>query len=247
MKEIKKMAESVDGKLLDEFWKLIGFCEAFAGYNPPNPLLETAQMKAQHAAGVAAVEAISTNLAPFKVATNERQQAYEGIAEYGVRIRNMAKASGASQQMLDDMLTYTRKLRGSRAGTAPVDNPDTPENEALNKHSVSQTSYVARLEHFRNVANLAKNEPLYQSNEADLKTSAFDDYVANLETNNANVAAKFVPLSNSRATRDALLYYNADSIVDVALLVKAYVAGAFGKNSTLYQQIKNLKFKRPKK
>ncbi len=194
-----------------------------------------------------AVSAVSTQIAPFKVAVNERQQAFDGIGVYGVRVRNMAKASGASAEMLADMLTYTRKLRGSRAGSIPVDNPDTPENEALNAHSVSQRSYAALVEHFRNLTNLAKNEPLYQSNETDLRTNTLDDYIANLEAKNANVASKFVPLSNFRAGRDTLLYTDADSIIDVALLVKAYVAAAFGKNSPLYNQIKGLKFKRPKR
>lgn len=241
------MAESVDEKLLDEFWKLVGFCGAFGGYNPPNALLQVGAMTAQQAGGAAAVEAITTNLAPFKVVTNERQQLYEGIAEYGVRVRNMAKASGASKEMLADMLTYTRKLRGSRAGDKAVDNPDTPENEALNAHSVSQMSYVARAGHFRNLVELAKNEPLYQSNESELKTNTLDAYVDSLEAKNAEVATKFVPLSNARAFRDGFLYRNADSIVDVALLVKAYVDAAFSKKSVLYQQIKGLKFKRPKR
>ena len=241
------MAESVDGQLLSEFRKMIDFCAAAAGYNPTNPLLQIAVLNTKYAAGVAAVADISTQIAPFKVAVNERQQAFEGIGGYGVRVRNMAKASGASPELLADMLTYTRKLRGSRAGTKPSDNPDTPENEALNKHSVSQTSYAALVEHFRNLTNLAKNEPVYQSNEADLKTNSLDAYIADLETKNANVANKFVPLSNSRAGRDALLYTDSDSIVDTAQLVKAYVAAAFGKDSTLYKQIKSLKFPRPRR
>lgn len=238
--------ESVDAKLLDEFWKLIGFCAAFAGYNPPNAALKVGDLTAKHTAGVVAVEAISVQLAPFKVVTNERQQLYQGIAEYGVRIRNMAKASGASKELLADMLTYTRKLRGSRAGEKPVDNPDTPENEAANTHSVAQTSYVARAGHFRNLVELAKNEPLYVSDVDDLKTNTLDAFVDSLDAKNTEVAAKFIPLSNARAFRDGFLYKNADSIVDTALLVKAYVAGAFGKKSVLYQQIKGLKFPRPR-
>ncbi len=240
------MAESVDGQLLSEFRKMIDFCMADANFNPPNVILQIAQLEAKYAAGLAVVSDVSAQIAPFKVAVNERQQAFDGIGGYGVRVRNMTKASGASAEMLADMLTYTRKLRGSRAGVAPIDNPDTPENEALNTHSVSQTSYAALVEHFRNLTNLAKNEPLYQSNETDLRTNSLDDYIVNLETKNTNVANKFVPLSNSRAGRDTLLYTNSDSVVDVALLVKAYVSAAFGKNSTLYGQLKSLKFPRPR-
>ena len=241
------MADSNDAMLMSEYRKLIDFCEADANFNPVNPLLPVGAMNAQHATGSNAVTDIPVKIAPFKVVTNERQQLYDGIAAFGVRIRNMAKASGASKEMLADMLTYTRKLRGSRAGEKAVDNPDTPENEALQSHSVSQTSYVARAEHLRNIVELAKNEPLYKPNENDLKTDSIDAYIANLEAKNTEVANKFVPVSNARALRDQLLYTNADSIVDVALQCKAYVAAALGKNSTLYQQIKGLKFPRPRR
>ncbi len=47
-----------------------------------------------------------------------------------------------------------------------------------------------------------------------------------------------MPLSQSRGTRDQLLYGNADSVVNTALLVKAYVSAAFGNSSQLYKQIK---------
>lgn len=239
------MSESNDGKLLSEFLKLIGFCAADADYNPTNPLLLITAMTAQHAAGVAAVNDIPVKIVPYKVAVNERQQAYEGIAAYGVRIRNIAKASGASKEMLADMLTYTRKLRGSRAGGEIVDDPNTPENEALNAHSVSQRSYEALEGHFRNLVELAKVEPTYGPNENEMRTSTLDAYVANLAAKNAVVSSMFVPLSNARALRDGLLYTNEDSIVAVALLCKAYVRGALGVNSTLYQQIKDLEFDRP--
>ena len=239
------MSESNDGKILSEFFKMIGFCEADAGYNPTNPLLLIAAMTAQHTAGVAAVNDIPVKIVPYKVAVNERQQAFEGIAAYAVGIRNIAKASGASKEMLADMLTYTRKLRGSRAGEGIVDDPNTPENEALNSHSVSQRSYEAQESHFRNLVELAKVEPTYGPNENEMKISTLDAYIANLAAKNAAVASMFIPLSNARALRDGLLYTNEDSIVAVALLCKAYVRGALGADSTLYQQIKDLEFERP--
>ena len=53
-----------------------------------------------------------------------------------------------------------------------------------------------------------------------------------------------MPLSQSRGTRDELLYLNEDCVVNTALLAKAYVAGALGTSSNAYKQIKGLAFRR---
>lgn len=64
----------MDGQLLSEFRKLIDFCAAYASFNPPNVMLQIAQLEAKYAAGLAAVSAVSTQIAPFKVAANEHQR-----------------------------------------------------------------------------------------------------------------------------------------------------------------------------
>jgi hypothetical protein len=46
--------------------------------------------------------------------------------------------------------------------------------------------------------------------------------------------------------RDQLLYLDDDSIVNTALLVKAYVKAALGTKSQLFKKIKGLKFSRPR-
>ena len=68
----------------------------------------------------------------------------------------------------------------------------------------------------------------------------------NLADMNSNVSTTFVPLGQARGLRDQLLYLNDDSVVNTALLAKAYVKGALGSNSQLHQ-IKGLKFTRQNK
>ena len=53
-----------------------------------------------------------------------------------------------------------------------------------------------------------------------------------------------MPLSQARGTRDQLLYEAEDSVVNTALLVKAYVSAAFGTSSQIYKQAKALEFRR---
>lgn len=241
------MSERNDAKLLGEFRKLIDFCAAEPNFKPPNPICELAAMEAKYTEGMTAVADVSAKIVPFKVAVNERQQAFEDVPTLGSRIYRMAKAADASDEMLADMQTYVRKLRGGRAGKKPSDDPNTPENEAGKSHSVSQLSYGAKVEHFRNIVGLVKIEPLYTPNEDELKTVTLDAKIADLEVKNNAVSSSYVPLSNSRSFRDQLLYLADDSVVDTALLTKQYVEAAFGRNSTLYGQISGLKFDRNKR
>ena len=87
----------------------------------------------------------------------------------------------------------------------------------------------------------------YKPNEPDLKVTALRALSNDLKSKNNAVSSTFAPLSQARGTRDQLLYEAEDSVVNTALLVKAYVSAAFGASSQLHKQIKGLKFDRPNK
>lgn len=232
--------ETGDMKVLGNFRKLIDFCAAVTGYVPPNPLLEVAPMDAQHAAGLAAVEDIAEQMAPNKIAINQRAAAYDEAVSRYRRSRSILKVSGAPPDFINDAETFVRKIVGKKKTTV-VDNPDTPENEALNAHSASQQSYDAILGNINSYNQLVAAQPLYKPNENELKIAALLAVADDLEAKNNAVSTTFVPLSNARHVRDRLLYTNADCIVNVALLVKEYAKAT---NKTLYNQIKGLNFER---
>ena len=55
-----------------------------------------------------------------------------------------------------------------------------------------------------------------------------------------------IPLSNSRISRNDILYKESTGLVEIALDVKAYVKFVFGAGSPQYKQISGLEFKRYK-
>jgi hypothetical protein len=91
------------------------------------------------------------------------------------------------------------------------------------------------------------NITLYKPNENDLKIASLQAFAAELKAANDAVSTNFVPLSQARSVRDEVLYTGEDSVVNTALLVKAYVSAAFGTQSGIYKNIKGLQFKRPNK
>lgn len=239
------MSESTDEKLMGNFRKLIDRCAADPNYKPPNPLHLIPALEAQYAAGIAAMEDIDVKLAPHKVNINERKIAYDAIPKLYRRSRSILKSTGASAEFLADAETLIRKILGKRKAPTIKDNPATPENEAAAQHSAAQLSYESILGHVRAYNALVKNEPLYTSNETDLKTTALDATADDLEAKNNAVSASFPPVSQSRALRDQLLYDNSNNIVDTALKVKEYTKAM--PDDTLYKSIKSLKFPRQQK
>lgn len=237
-------------KLLGNFRTLIDQVSADSTYNPSNAALATTALEAKYAAAHAAVDSVSAKMAPNKIAIDERQLAFEGLAGKVKRSRNLLKAAGVSSKVLEDAQAFVRKLTGARSSPrvkAVPDTPATPENEAGASHSASQMSYDNRLGHLSGYIEILKNVPAYNPNEADLKLTGLNAMLGDLQAKSDAVSSTFVPLSQARGVRDNLLYTGADCIVNTALLVKAYVNGALGPSSQLNRQIKGLQFKRPKK
>jgi hypothetical protein len=237
--------EAGDMKLMGNFRKLVDWVSADANYKPSNAAIKTAALETQYTSGLAAVDDVPTKQSANKDAMNERREAFSPLPTKGRRIRNGAKASGASEATLANMETPLRKIVGERKSDKIKDDPATPGDESAKQHSASQMSFDNRIGNFRALLALVPNVPGYKPNEDELKLTSLTTYADELEAKNNAVNTTFVPLSQARALRDALLYDNPDSIVNTASLVKAYVKGALGSASHLNQQIKGLKF--PKK
>jgi hypothetical protein len=240
-------SESGDSKLLGNFSKLVELISIDPNYNPANASIKVPALNAQKAAALTAIADIGTKEAPYKAAVNDRQEVFEGLAPVVSRAGNMLKASGASQRIIDDARTQSRKITGRRKTAKPKEEPNTPEAEATKTHSVSQLSYENIVGNFDDYIAILQTVPTYAPNEADLKITGLTALANDLKAKNEAVNTTFAPVSAARGQRDELIYLNEDSVVNTALLVKAYVRAAFGQGSQIFKSIKGLEFKRPKK
>jgi hypothetical protein len=181
--------------------------------------------------------------APYKTAIQERAEAFDLLPARVRQVRNVAKASGASEAALANLETPLRKLAGVRASAKTKPDPNAPPDAPVDlQHSASQMSFDNRLGSFRTFVALVKELPSYSPNEPELRVTALEAFADELDAKNNAVVTTGVALAQARTRRDQLLYTNADSLVNNAALVKAYVKGAFGSSSPLYKQIKGLKF-----
>src|SRR5438132_213167 len=114
--------EAGDMKLLGNFRKLIDLVSGDANYKPSNNTLKVSALEAQYAAALAAVQDVAAKAAPNKAAINDREIAFNALNSTVTRAHNLAKASGASPQHLEDLNTSKRKLSGVRK-SAPKSAP----------------------------------------------------------------------------------------------------------------------------
>jgi len=236
--------ESGDMKLLGNFSKLIELVSINPDYNPANATIKVPALNAQKAAAQAVVSNIGAQEAPYKVAVNERQEGFERLSPVVTRSGNMLKASGASQRIMDDAKTSSRKISGKRKSNKSTADPSTPGAETKSNHSTSQQSYENIVGNFDDYIAILATVPTYAPNEASLTIAGLTALANELKAKNEAVNTTFAPVSAARGLRDQLLYLNADSVVNTALLVKAYVRAALGPNSQLFKQIKGLRFER---
>lgn len=240
------MAESTDAKFLGKFRREIDVLKADPNYQPSNLLLTVAALEAQYAAGLAAVNQIPTFLHPHKIHINSRQEIFADAIERTRRSRSLLKSSGATAKEVEDGMTLIRKVLGQRAAPAIEDNPDTPENEALQSHSAAQLSFDSQTGNVRSLGEYLGNVNAYNPNENPFKPSAFIDLADQMQAASDAVSTSLVPLSNARRLRDELLYTNENSIYVTARAAKEYYKGLYGANSPQFKQISGLEFDLPR-
>jgi hypothetical protein len=235
-------SESGHMKVIGNFRKLIDWITAEINYKPSNAPLKPPAMETQYASALAAIEAVAEKHGPYKAALTERKVAFDSLSKKSRQIRNVAKASGASAEALANLDTPLHKLLGERVSPKVKGAPGTPEDDAGKQHSASQMSFDNRVGNFATLLSLVGTMEEYNPNEPELKLTALQAFAEELTAKNNAVNTAFVPLSQARALRDQLLYTDDNSILNVAMLAKAYVKGVLGLTSHLYQQIKGLKF-----
>lgn len=243
------MSETGHAKNVANFQQVINVITLLgAAYDPVQALILLSALQSVLTAAQAAMPVVDAKTSIETVKVNERVAEFDGIGKLGTRIYGAAGVLVNDELFSKDVQTLVRKLRGGRAGDKPVDDPLTPDiDESLSVHSVSQQSYDNLVANFAELITLLQTkESVYKPNETDVKIETLIAKHAAMEA--ANTAAKIASIEadNARAARDVILYGEETGMLERVLLVKKYIAYAFGKDSPAYQQINALVFKKVK-
>ena len=152
--------------------------------------------------------------------------------------------------MVKDARTINSKIQGKRSGKLTKADAGITEDEPTETAktiSVSQQSFDSLIENFAKLIELVGSEPSYTPNEPELQVSTLTTTLNNLKTTNTGVVNSYTNYSNTRITRDSILYATNSGLVDTALEVKKYVKSVFGATSPQFKQVSGLEFKKRKK
>ena len=100
------------------------------------------------------------------------------------------------------------------------------------------------IDHMDNLITLVTTEPSYKPNEKDLTAIALNDLLTKLKAANKAVKDADTAYSNSRISRNKLLYADNTGLVPTAGEVKKYVRSVYGASAPEYKQISGLQFKK---
>lgn len=244
-------SETGHAKNVANFEDLISFCTGYGNaYNPSKAAIQLPALNTLYSNAQNALTGLTSNKTIFDNATNARQTAFEPLKKLATRIVNALDATEATDTLVKDAKTINTKLQGKRSHSKLTKADAGKITEATDEPktiSVSQQSFDSLIENFAKLIELVSSEPTYTPNETELQVSTLTTTLGNLKTTNTAVVNDYTNYSNSRITRDSILYATNSGLVDTALEVKKYVKSVFGATSPQYKQISGLEFKRPKK
>ena len=240
-------SETGNAKNVANFDELISSVTGYGStYNPSKKSIQVVELKKLSELAQKALKHTNAMLPAYSNAVAEREAAIEPLSKLVTRLLNSLKATDATEQVIDNAKTIVRKIQGTRATPKKSEEEKAAlaaEGKETKEISTSQMSYNNRLDNFDKLIQLLASVPSYTPNETELKVETLQAYYDDLVVKNAAVLAAATPLSNSRITRDTVLYAPDSGLVDIATDTKNYIKSIFGAGSPQYKQVSKLAFK----
>jgi hypothetical protein len=213
-------------------------------YNPSKTVLKLANLQSKQVAELANISTVITKNTAFNNAVNDRAIEFSDVRSLSTRFGNAFSSTDASDEKVNDVKGFNRKIQGKRASAAAkTTDPSTPAPKSI---SASQQSYDQIVQHWNAQVAIAQTEASYTPNENSLKIVALVAKGAAMLAKNNTVGTEYINVSNARIARDKGLYTDKTGLVDIANEVKDYVKSIFGYTSPEYKQISKIKFTKPK-
>ncbi|MET0752773.1 MAG: hypothetical protein ABWZ66_05350 [Pyrinomonadaceae bacterium] len=231
------MAESSDTRFLNVCRRHLDIFKADTKWNHSNPSLKITALEAKLAGGRPIAEDVWAKVAPLEMKINERQAAFEKIAPRVRASRRYLKSSGATKAEIADANTVINKILGQRSMPKSKLNPNNSAAETEKTHSVSHQSYDSKLGNTGVLRETYANISAFKPNEDDIKLTGFDALIDECRDSVNAVSAAFVPALDAWNLRDAELYNDDGSILEVFRAAKEYYKSLYPPGTPQYKAI----------
>jgi len=211
-------------------------------YKPSNADIELDNLQTIYTAAFADMEDINAALPPYTLAVDDRKMVFAPVNKKLTKLHKVYRATkGVTEAQLEDFMTISRKLRGTRK-TQPAA-PVPPETEQT-QYSVSQLSYDQRTNTFAQLIELLQNTPNYAPNETEYQIRTLQIEREQMMRTTQQVADTYFPLNMARGKRNQTMYTGKTNLVDTFNTSKDYLYTILDTKSPEYKAIAKLKFKK---
>lgn len=211
-------------------------------YKPSNPDIDLPNLQTLYTTAFADLQDINAALAPYTLAVDARELVFEPVNKKLTKLHKVYKATqGVSAAQLEDFMTISRKLKGTRK-TQPTE-PTSPDTEQT-QYSVSQLSYDQRTNNFAQLIELLQNTPNYAPNETEYQVKTLQNEKTQMMNTTQQVADTYFPLNIARGKRNQTMYTGKTNLVDTFNKAKDYLFTILDTKSPEYKAIAKLKFKK---
>lgn len=230
--------------------ELVSFVTGYGNtYNPSKPAIKLAALQTLYTAANGAIKDVNDVNNTYSLAVDAREQVFLSISKFSTAVLNALKATDATVQEIEDANSIIRKIQGTRATPKKTEEEKQAllaQGKQVKEISASQMSYDNRLNNLDKLHKLLANIPVYTPNETELTVQAIKATFTDLSLKNKAVIDTTVKLSNTRISRNNILYNPTTGMLSVVTAVKKYIKSVYGATSPQYKQLSKLVFTKPK-
>jgi len=224
------------------FGLIIMICEGHgAWYNPTNPLIFVANMKAQLDAATALQDAYMLAKVRILGPRNDRAILYEKLISVAKRSVGVLESSEANTGEIERAKSLVRLITGSNVRKKKGAKK---RKEGAEERSNSHLGFVMRLDNFVQLQIFYAGNANYAPNEADLKVGSMQNLITDINAMNETVEKREIAAENLLIERNKTFYKNENCLIDVSLKCKKYVMGLFGARSEEAKSVTGIKLRR---
>lgn len=239
------MADTTESKFITNFETCVTQIGTLgAAYKPPNPIAELAALQSLLTQILAVRTIFQQKEASEETARNSRESLFRNVPSYASDLINYCKSFGVPENVLTNLQSFVREIRGVRAEPKPKALPGANAPKTV---SAAQTTYPSIAEHFANLVEAVRTIPNFNPSEDKFKLATLDEFIESLRQANTNVTAADAETSTARQALDVLLYTGANCVINSVKAAKPYIRAVFGADNPVYRTLTGFKFNMPKR